>query len=55
MLNAKAEIDETIVDEDTYQNVRRYVWMVHYSEMSVWGGVGGTELCACVMQLNVVC
>jgi len=40
MLNAKAEKDEQIFDEDTYQNVRRcVVWMVHYLEMKCpgWG------------------
>jgi len=45
MLNKKTEKDETIVDEDTYQNVRRcVVWMVHYSELKCpvsgwWYGV----------------
>jgi hypothetical protein len=40
MLNEKAEKDETIIDEGTYQNVRRSaVWMVHYLELKCpgWG------------------
>jgi hypothetical protein len=38
MSNEKAEKDEMIVDEDTYQNVPRcVVCMVHYSELKCPG------------------
>jgi len=45
------------VNEGSYQSIWQcVVWMVQHLELKwgVWEGVGGTVLCACVMQLYVI-